>query len=124
MDRKRILELALETLESKRTEIERAIAEIREFQDSKKRVFARKPQVSILVAMKRRSRIPAQRKALGRRMKEILPARKLRITKATASAKADPANPRRKPKSAAQKRALSLKMKQVWAKKKAAAKTA
>jgi hypothetical protein len=114
MDRKRLLELALETLEAKRTEIEREIAEIREFQDGKKRIFARKPEVSTLVAVKRRSRTPAQRKAISRRMKEIWATRRLR------AAKPSPSKAKRKPMSAARKRALSLKMKQVWANKKAA----
>jgi hypothetical protein len=121
MDRKRILELALETLEARRTEIERAIAEIREFQDGKKRVFVRNPEISTLVVVKRRSRTAAERKALSRRMKEIWAARKLQAAKPSVSAKTAPGIAKHKPKSAAEKRALSLKMKQVWAKKKAEA---
>jgi hypothetical protein len=92
MDLKRLLELALETLESKRTEIERSIAEICEFRDGKKRVFMRTSQTSI-VAVKQTSRTPAQRKAQSRRMKKIWAARKKQ------AAKPSPSKTKRKPMS-------------------------
>ena len=114
MDNKRLLELALEALLAKRTEIDRSIAEIRELQDGKKRVFAGKPAVSTLVAVKPISRTQAQRKALSRRMKEIWAAKKRPAAKTSAS------KAKRKPMSAARKKALSLKMKQIWANKKSA----
>lgn len=115
MENKRILELALESLLAKRTEIERSIAEIRELQDGKKRVFTRNPEISNLLAVKKRSRTQAQRKALSRRMKEIWAAKKRQAAKTSAS------KAKRKPMSTARKKALSLKMKQIWANKKSAA---
>jgi hypothetical protein len=121
MERKRLLELALATLEEKRTEIEREIAELREFQDGKKRVFVRAPKKTTIHAVKSRSRTSAERKAQSERMKKIWAARKL-ASKPAVAAKTVPAVKKRKPKTAAQKKALSLKMKQIWAKKKAAAK--
>jgi hypothetical protein len=114
MDNKRLLELALETLLAKRTEIERSIAEIREMQDGKRRIFTRNPEISALLVVKKRSRTQAQRKALSRRMKQIWAAKKRQ------TAKPSPSKAKRKPMSAARKRALSLKMKQIWAKKKSA----
>jgi hypothetical protein len=124
MERKRLLELALETLEIRRTEIEREIAELREFQDGPKRVSVRTPKKTTILAVKSRSRTAAaERKAQSERMKKIWAARRL-ASKAAVAAKTVAAVAKRKPKSAAQKKALSLKMKQVWAKKKAAAKKA
>ena len=81
MDNKRLLELALDTLLAKRTEIERSIAEIRELQAGKKQVFARKSEVSTVVAVKQRARTQAQRKALSRRMKQIWAKKKSAVAK-------------------------------------------
>ena len=114
MDNKRLLELALETLKAKQTEIERSIAEIRELQNGKKRISTRNPEISSLLVVNKRSRTQAQRKALSRRMKQIWAARKRQ------AAKPSPSKAKRKPMSAARKKALSLKMKQVWANKKTA----
>jgi hypothetical protein len=123
MDRQRLLELALETLEIKRAEIERSIAEVREFQEGKRRASARNPEKTIIVEIKRRTRTRAQRKAQSERMTKIWAARK-EAPRPAVAAKIAPAIPKRRPKTVAEKKALSLKMKQVWAKKKAQAKKA
>jgi predicted nucleic acid-binding Zn-ribbon protein len=115
MDRTRILELALEALEKQRTDVEAAITEIRELRDGNKRKIAGKPDMSAIVALKRRSKTKAERKAQAKRMREYWAAKKLQ------AAKVSPAGAKRRPKSAAEKKALSLKMKQVWAKRKAEA---
>jgi hypothetical protein len=115
MDRKRLLELAVEALEKQKAEAEATIAEIHALQRGTKRIAAKKPGMQMLVVVKRRSKTAAQRKALSRRMKEIWAAKRLRAAKPPITAK-------RRPKSAAEKKALSLKMKRVWAAKKKAAK--
>jgi len=106
MDRKHILELALEALQAKRAEIEAAIAEIHELDNAR-------GQASEVVT-KRKSKTRAQRLALSRKMKAIWAAKKI-------PAKTHPAARKGRPKSAAEKKALSLKMKQIWAKKRAEA---
>jgi len=115
MEYKRLLELALETLEKKRADVERAIEEILEFQNGKKRVFSRKRDISSLVVVKRRSKTLTERKALSRKLKMIWKAKKLQ------AAKTAPAKAKGRRKTAAEKKALSLKMKMVWAKKRAVA---
>ena len=114
MDRKHILELALEALESKRADIEAAIAEIRELENARGEAPAGKPHLPVLVLVKRKSKTRAQRLALSRKMKAVWAAKK-------ASAKKPRTVRKGRPKSAAEKKALSLKMKQVWAKKRAEA---
>lgn len=118
------MELALETLKSKRAEIEREIDEIRELEDGQRRVFARTPTTPSIVVVKRRSKTKAERKAHSERMKKIWETRKLKAAKPPVAVKTASTTTKRKPKTAAEKKALSLKMKQVWAKKKAAAKKA
>jgi len=117
MDKSRILELALETLEKQRTEIEREIEEIREFQDGKKRVFARNPEISALVVVTRRSRTPAERKAQSERMKQYWAQKK-----APAASKTAGVRTKVRAWTAAEKKALSLRMKEVWKRRAAAAK--
>ena len=114
MEHKKLLELALETLEKQRADIEHAIAEIHEFQNGKKRVFARKPGRPVLVAVKRRSKTLAERKALSRKLKLIWAEKRLQVAKS--------ARAKGRPKTAAEKKALSLKMKAVWARRREAGK--
>ena len=114
MERKRILELALESLEKQRAEIERAIAEIREFGDGQKRVFDRNPKTPALVVAKRRSKTKAERMAHSLRMKRYWAARKARQAKPAAATKA-------RRRTEAQKNAISLKLKEAWKRRKAAA---
>ena len=121
MDRNRILELALEALEKERTDIDAAIAEIRELQDGNKRMIARKPEMSALVVVKRRSRTKAERKAQAKRMREYRAEKKLQAAKASIMPKTPAADAKVRTKTEAEKKALSLKMKQVWKKKKAEA---
>jgi len=116
MDQNRILELALETLEKQRMEIDRAIAEIREFQDGKKRVFARNPEVSTLVVVKRRSRTQSERKAQAQKMKQYWAATRARAAKAK-----KPTPPNLKPKRVTANKAISEGMRAYWAKRKAEA---
>ena len=113
MDQNRILELALETLEKQRMEIDRAIAEIREFQDGKKRVFARNPEVSTLVVVKRRSRTQSERKAQAQKMKQYWAATRARAAKAK-----KPTPPNLKPKRVTANKAISEGMRAYWAKRK------
>ena len=54
-------------------------------------------------------------------MKQYWAAKKLQAAKPSLPAKTSPASVKRRPKSAAEKKALSLKMKEVWEKRKAAA---
>ena len=120
MEHKKLLELALETLEKERSASDAAIAEVQELQDGKKRVFYSKRGMLIPVVVKRRSKTMAERKALSRKMKQFWAAKKLQA-KLAAAARTAPAKAKRRPKSAAGKKALSLKIKQVWVRKKAEA---
>jgi len=119
---KRILELALEALEKQRTDVEAAIAEIRELQDGKRRIITRKPGMPALVVGKRRSRTPAERRAQAKRMREYWAKRKAGVAKVSAASRRLPAaSAKRRAKTAAEKKALSLKMREIWKKRKAAA---
>jgi uncharacterized protein (UPF0335 family) len=120
MDRNRIFELAVETLEKQKAGIDAEIETIRaELKASGSRT-ARKAGSAVVSIGRRRSRKPAERKSQSQRMKRYWAA------KASAAKKSFPASVKRRAKSAAEKRALSLKMKQVWEKRRveAAGKTA
>jgi len=113
MERKRILELALETMENQRAEAEAAIEELK---GGIRRGIVKKPGTPTPVMAKRRSRTAAKRKPQSLRMKRIWAEKK-----AARAAKDKKKIPKRRPKTVAEKRALSLKMKQAWAKRKAEA---
>jgi hypothetical protein len=114
MDQNRILELALETLEKQRMEIDRAIAEIGELQDGNKRLISKKQETPTLIAVKRRSRTQSERKAKAQKMRQYWAA--------TRAAKAKkPTPPNLKPKRASTNKAISEGMRAYWAKRKAEA---
>ena len=122
MDRKQILELALEALERQRTETERAIAEIKEFQDGRKRISASNPEASTLVVVNRRSRTAAQRRAQALRMRKYWAKKRDQAGKPSATRKKQPSAKVAKVRAwtDAEKKALSLKLKKAWKKRKAA----
>ncbi len=111
MERKRILELALETLETKRAELEAAIEELR---GGIRGGITKRPGTPSPAMAKRRSRTAAERKAQSLRMKRIWAEKR-----AAKAAKDKKRTAKRRPKTVAEKKALSLKMKQAWAKRKA-----
>ena len=121
MEHKRLLELALQTLERQKAEVAAEIESIQAELNGAGFSPAMKVKPVAPTVRKRRSRTRAERKALSRRMKEIWAAKKLQAAKSVVAAKAVPAKAKGRPKSAAEKKALSLKMKQVWAKRKAEA---
>lgn len=115
MDRKRVLELALETLAARRAEVEAVIAEVVELQRGTRRVIAKKPELPTLVVVKRKSRTQAERKAQSERMKAYWAAKRALAGK---KEKPSPAGGKRKLKSA-KSRAVSEGMRAYWAKRKA-----
>jgi hypothetical protein len=121
MERKQLLELALETLEKQKAEIDSEIAEVQELLDGKPRVTARKREIPTLVVVKRRSKTLAERKAQAIRMKRYWAAKRAKKAKPVAQSKAIAASAKIRSMTVAQKKALSLKMKEAWKKRKAAA---
>jgi len=118
MERKHILELALEELYRQRAGVNADIEAIQaELTGTGSAVRQTTPVPS--AGIKRgRKRTAAYRKAQAQRMREIWAARKAQGAKAAAPAKTASA-----PRSmtAARKKALSLKMREIWRKRKAAA---
>ncbi len=113
MNRERLLELALETLEKQRAEVETAIAELRV---GIRRGLVRKPAVASLAVVKRGPAAAAVRPARSLRIKKRIP----EVKKAAHAARNEKRAPlKRQAKTAAQKEALSTKMKELWAKRKA-----
>jgi len=113
MERKKLLELVVETLEKQKAAIEADIDSIRaELKGAVSRA-ARTVKPVAATAPKRRSKTLAERKALSRKLKLIWAAKKLQAAKS--------ARAKGRPKTAAEKKALSLKMKAVWTKKRAVA---
>ena len=119
MDHKQILELALETLERRRAEVEAAIAEVVELQGGNPRRIVRRPELPTLVVVKRRSRTQAERRAQSLRMKRIWAKKRAAQTgKEPAPSKPSPSGGRRKSRSAKSK-AVSEGMRAYWAVRKA-----
>ena len=121
MDRNRILELAIETLEKQKAVIDADIESIRAELKEAGSGTARKEKPFAASTRRRRSRKPAEHKSQSQRMKNYWAAKKLQAAKPSLPAKTSPASVKGKPMSAARKKALSLKMKAVWAKKRAEA---
>ena len=110
MERKRILELAVEALQQQKAQIE---ADIKTVQAELKSAGlgiseSEKPQ--------RRRRSPAERRAHAQRMRKYWAAKKAQAKPRTAVAKV-------RTKTEAEKKAISLRMKEAWKKRKAAAAT-
>ncbi len=112
---KRILELALETLESRKSTIDAEIAQIRT--QLNRGIAVKAPAPAASAVSKGRHKSAAERKAHSLRMKEIWKKRKAEAAKslrAVASAK-----PKMGPQSAAARKAQSERMKAIWARRKA-----
>lgn len=120
MDYTRTLELALETLEKRRAEVEAEIEEVRELMGGIPRQTITKPVTPTLVVVKRRSKTAAERTAQSEAMKKYWAAKKTQV-KVSTSTQPIPARAKRRPKTAAEKKVLSLKMKEAWARRRAAA---
>jgi hypothetical protein len=115
MDTK-IVELAIEALEARKKNVEAEIQTLSQLLKSGSPLPAiKKPEV-IVIAPKRRIRSAAEKAAQSKRMKAYW-ASKRKATAAPAAAAAKPKNN----KKAAARKALSEKMKQIWAKRKAEA---
>ena len=121
MDRNRILELAVETLEKQKAgidaEIETVRAELKEIGSG----TARKVKPAAANTRRKRLRTRAERKAHSEGMKAYWAAKRAKAAKPSAAKKSSLTSAKRRAKSAAEKKALSLKMKQVWRKRKAEA---
>jgi hypothetical protein len=118
MERKQVLELALQELERQKAGVD---ADIEAIQAELKGTGSAVRQTILVPSAgspKGRKRTPAERKAHAQRMREIWKKRK-----AAAASKTAPSAASTKTRSmtAARKKALSLKMREVWKKRKAAA---
>jgi hypothetical protein len=77
MEHKRILELALETLEKRRTQVEAEVKALRaEMRGSVRATSTRKAESTESLSGRRRARTPAERKAQSKRMKAYWAAKK------------------------------------------------
>ena len=112
MDKNRILELAIESLERQKTKIDTEIKNLRsEIKGLKTTPI--KIRTSAKPA-KKHGKSAAERKALSEKMKKVWAAKKSKKAKTKSGTKV-------RHKTAAEKKALSLKMKEVWKKRKAEA---
>jgi uncharacterized protein (UPF0335 family) len=121
MDRNRILELAVETLEKRKAGINAEIETLRAELKGTGFGTARKVNPAAASTRRRRLQTRAERKAHSEGMKAYWAAKRAKEAKASAAKKSSAASGKRRAKSAAEKKALSLKMKQVWEKRKAEA---
>jgi hypothetical protein len=130
MDRNRILELALESLEKQKTGIELELEMVRAEMNGAKSVALETKAVTARTG-RRRSRTAAERQAQAKRMREYWAAKKGKAAKPAvqapkkvkAAAEPSPVLAKNAPKtkSDAGRKLLSLRMKEVWKKRKAAA---
>jgi hypothetical protein len=122
MEKNRILELAIETLERQKSEIDAEIESLRSQMGGFKKTSPSKRVTSAVKVTKKGVKSAAERKAHSQKMKKVWAARKAKKAKA---AKAKPvkakAGAKVRLKTEAEKKALSLKMKEVWKKRKAEA---
>lgn len=123
MDNERILQLALEALQVRRTSIEAQIQELSAESHGQAAKTAKGAGTAVPPG-KRRTRTAAERQAQSRAMKLYWRRKRAKAAKAQTAKKPAQKKPKRGPQSAAAREALSQKMKLVWAKRKAeAAKT-
>jgi hypothetical protein len=121
MDRNRILELAVETLEKRKAGINAEIETLRaELKKAGSRT-ARKVKPAAASTRGRRLQTRAEHKAHSEGMKAHWAAKRAKAAKASTAKRSSLISVKRRAKSAAEKKALSLKMKQVWEKRKAEA---
>jgi len=121
MDRNRILALAVEELIKQRAEIDAEIVAIRTELNGTGIEAPKQARSAAEKIGRRRSRTPTERRAQAKRMREYWAAKKLAAKPSTASKMQPAARANAGIKSNAQKLALSLKMKEVWKKRRAAA---
>jgi hypothetical protein len=80
MEHKRILELALETLQKRRMQVEAEVEALSaEMRRSGRATSKRKAQSTVSAQRKRRARTPAERKAQSKRMKAYWAAKKAAV---------------------------------------------
>jgi hypothetical protein len=109
MDRKQILELAVEALEKQKAGIDAEIISIRaELKGTRSRILT-KVESPAAAAGKRRPRTPAERKAQSRRMRKHWAAKRAREEKAPVVKSPSPAAAERKTKAAAEIKASKPK---------------
>jgi len=112
MDKNRILELAIESLERQKAKIDTEIENLRsEIKGLKTTPIKKKTSVK---PSNKGGKSAAERKAQSEKMKKVWAAKKSKKAKTKSGAKV-------RHKTAAEKKALSLKMKEVWKKRKAEA---
>ncbi len=116
MDNKKVLELALESLERQRLQIEADIEALRAGLRGRSKVD--KAESTPPARRRRRGRSAAQRRALSLRMKAYWAERRAQSKEVK---RLGAGSRKRRPKTAAEKKALSIKMKEAWARRKAAA---
>jgi hypothetical protein len=116
MDKNRILELAIETLQAQKNAIEDEIAQLRGEIPQLASEIA--PQALTTSKRPRGSRTVAQRKAHSKRMKAIWAARKAKAPKPTGAKKS--ASAKGKPELSAANKSRAEKMKAYWAQKRKA----
>ena len=81
MEHKRILELALETLEKRKTQVEAEVEALRaEMRGRGRATSTRKAETAASPSGRRRARTPAERKAQSKRMKAYWAAKKAAVT--------------------------------------------
>jgi len=119
MDRNRVLELALESLNRKRAGIDE---EIETLQNELEGTGTAIREMTSPVTRRGRKRTAAERKAQAQRMRKYWAEKRALAAKPAAAVKKPfPASAKVRTMTAAHKKALSLKMKQVWRKRRAAA---
>jgi len=123
MQRKQILELALQELQRQKAVINADIETIRTELEGAGSIIRQTPSLPSAGIRRGRQRTPAQRKQQSQRMKGIWAARRAQAAKPAVPAKTAPVAASMKSRSmtAVRKKALSLKMREVWKKRKAAA---
>jgi hypothetical protein len=121
MDRNRILGLAVEELIKQRAEIDAEIDAIRTELNSAGIEAPKQARAAAKKVGRRRSRTPAERRAQAKRMRLYWAAKKLAAKPSAASKMQSIARANARKKSKAQKLALSLIMREVWKKRRAAA---
>jgi hypothetical protein len=122
MNNKRILELALETLQKQRAVVEAEIEAVRsELRGLTGIPRANRAGTAAPLSGRRRPKSPAEKKAQSERMKAYWAAKRAGSVKAPSGRKARSQSRRRRVISAAARKAQSLKMKQIWAQRKAEA---
>jgi hypothetical protein len=120
MDRKQLLELAVEELERQKAKVVADIEIVRS-ELNKTGKNPRKAKFSSIGKRRKRIKTQTARKAHSQRMKKYRSVKKVRKAKSSAKAKTPTVKAKARKKTDAEKKALSLKMKEVWKKKKEAA---